>query len=56
MRGDGRDWLDAQPLPDAAREQLTVALAMIDALERADRPAGPGAALVCAPRRRAARR
>jgi transposase len=33
MRGDGRDWLDAQPLPAAAREQLTVALAMIDALD-----------------------
>jgi transposase len=33
MRGDGRDWLDAQPLPDAAREQLTVALAVTDALE-----------------------
>jgi transposase len=33
MRGDGRDWLDAQPLPAAAREQLTVALAVTDALE-----------------------
>jgi len=34
MVGDGRDWLSAQPLPKAAREQVTVALAMIDALER----------------------
>ena len=40
MVGDGRDWLAQQPLPDTAREQVTVALAMIDALElqmRADR-------------------
>jgi transposase len=34
MTGDGREWLAAQPLPAAAREQVTVALAMIDALER----------------------
>jgi transposase len=33
MVGDGRDWLAAQPLTAAAREQVTVALAMIDALE-----------------------
>ena len=33
MIGDGREWLAAQPLPAAAREQITVALAMIDALE-----------------------
>src|SRR3954451_24094114 len=33
LTGDGRAWLAAQPLPDPAREQLTVALAMIDALE-----------------------
>ena len=32
-RGDGREWLAAQPLPPAAREQVTVALAMIDAIE-----------------------
>ncbi len=31
--GDGREWLAAQPLPTAAREQVTVALQMIDALE-----------------------
>src|ERR671919_827106 len=31
--GDGREWLASQPLPTAAREQVTVALAMIDALE-----------------------
>src|SRR3954454_21987205 len=33
MVGDGRQWLAAQPLPEAAREQVTVALAIIDALE-----------------------
>jgi len=33
MVADGRDWLAAQPLPEAAREQITVALAMLDALE-----------------------
>lgn len=33
MTGEGREWLDAQPLPDTAREQITVAVAMIDALE-----------------------
>ncbi len=33
MTGDGREWLGAQPLPVAAREQVTVALAMIDSLE-----------------------
>jgi transposase len=31
--GDGREWLAAQLLPVAAREQVTVALAVIDALE-----------------------
>jgi transposase len=34
MTGDGRDWLAAQPLPEVARQQITVSLAMIDALER----------------------
>src|SRR3954447_24113889 len=33
MVGDGRAWLAAQPLSEAAREQVTVALAIIDALE-----------------------
>jgi transposase len=33
MTGDGREWLAAQSLPAAAREQVTVALAMIDALD-----------------------
>jgi transposase len=33
MIGDGREWLAAQPLPAAAREQVTIALAMIDAVE-----------------------
>jgi transposase len=33
MTGDGREWLAAQPLPGAAREQVTVALAMIDGIE-----------------------
>jgi transposase len=31
--GDGREWLAAQPLPATAREQVTVALAMIDGIE-----------------------
>src|SRR6478735_10612795 len=31
--GDGREWLAAQPLPACAREQVTVALAMIAALD-----------------------
>ena len=34
MVGDGREWLASQPLPIAAREQVTVALGMIDALDR----------------------
>ncbi|MGO9974775.1 MAG: IS110 family transposase [Solirubrobacteraceae bacterium] len=38
MEGDGPDWLSAQPLPEAAREQVAVALAMIDALERQTAP------------------
>jgi transposase len=33
MTLDGRQWLAAQPLPAAARETVTVALEMIDALE-----------------------
>jgi transposase len=33
MVGDGRAWLAAQPLPPTAREQVTVALAMLDALD-----------------------
>ena len=32
MVGDGREWLASQPLPEVAREQVAVALAMIDAL------------------------
>ena len=46
MIGDGREWLDAQPLPAAAREQVTVALAMIDALDRQIAAAREGAARV----------
>jgi hypothetical protein len=34
MTGDGRAWLAAQPLPAAARQQVTVALEMIGALDR----------------------
>lgn len=34
MTAPGRVWLQAQPLPDAAREQVTVAVAMIDAVDR----------------------
>jgi transposase len=33
MTGEGQRWLAAQPLPACAREQVTVALAMIDALD-----------------------
>jgi transposase len=33
MVGDGRAWLDAQPLPEVARQQVTVAVAVIDVLE-----------------------
>jgi transposase len=38
MVGDGRDWLAVQPLPETAREQVSVALAMIDALDQQMRP------------------
>lgn len=34
MVGDGREWLAGQPLPAAARETVTVALEMVDALDR----------------------
>jgi transposase len=34
MTGEGREWLAAQRLPVAAREQVTVALAVIDAIDR----------------------
>jgi transposase len=34
MTGEGRQWLDAQALPAAARETVTVALGMIDGLDR----------------------
>ena len=33
MQGDGRDWLQAQPLPETARQQITVSLQMTDALD-----------------------
>jgi transposase len=33
MVGDGREWLASQPLRQTAREQVAVALAMIDALQ-----------------------
>jgi len=33
LTGEGREWLAAQPLSEAAREQVTVALQMIEALE-----------------------
>ena len=33
MTADGREWLAVQPLPETAREQVTVAVAMIDALD-----------------------
>jgi transposase len=34
MTRDGRQWLAEQALPETAREQVTVAIAMIDALDR----------------------
>jgi transposase len=34
MSGDGREWLAAQPLPATARETVTIALTMIDSLDR----------------------
>jgi transposase len=34
LTAEGREWLAAQPLPHTAREQVTVALGMIDMLER----------------------
>ena len=34
MTAGGREWLAAQQLPEAAREQITVAVAMIDAIDR----------------------
>src|SRR4051794_7624997 len=33
LTSEGRSWLEAQPLPAAAREQIAVALAVIDALD-----------------------
>src|SRR5919201_2349643 len=33
MVGDGREWLAGQPLPETAREQVTMAIAMIETLE-----------------------
>ena len=34
MTVDGRAWLAAQPLPAQAREQVSVALSMIDSVDR----------------------
>ena len=34
MTGEGRRWLTAQPLTSAARQQITIALSVIDALDR----------------------
>jgi Transposase len=49
MVGDGREWLAAQPLSLAAREQVTIALAMIDAVEAQIAPLDRGTARVRAP-------
>jgi transposase len=38
--GDGRAWLEALGLPDAARRQIEVALALIDAVDAQLRPLG----------------
>ena len=43
MNGGGLAWLAAQPLPACAREQVSAALAMIDALDAPDRAARSGA-------------
>jgi hypothetical protein len=48
MSGEGRSWLAAQPLPAAAREQITIVLSMIDALDRQLGPLDKGAARVSA--------
>ena len=34
LRADGHAWLEQAPLPETAREQVTVALGMIDSLDR----------------------
>jgi hypothetical protein len=39
MTADGREWLAVQGLPQTVREQVTVALAMIDALDEQLAPA-----------------
>ena len=49
MTEEGREWLAAQPLPAGAREQVTVALRMIERVRRSARAVGQGAARVCAP-------
>ena len=49
MVADGREWLDAQPLPETARQQITVAIAIVDALERELAPVDSRAALIRAP-------
>ncbi len=56
MTDEGRSWLAAQPLPAGAREQVTIALSVIDALDASARAAGQGAARVSRAARRAARR
>src|SRR5512132_212393 len=33
MTADGRQWLESQALPETAREQITVAIAMVDAVD-----------------------
>ena len=52
MTGEGRQWLAVQRLPACAREQVTVALAMIDALDRQLAPLDKAS---CAPMRAASR-
>ena len=50
-----RDWLEGLALPDAAREQVTVALAMIDALDIQEAPNHGRAASLRAPPARLSR-
>ena len=47
--GDGREWLGSQPLPQTAREQIAVALAMIDALAVQIAPLEKELRALCAP-------
>jgi hypothetical protein len=55
LRGANRAWLGQIALPDAAREQVSVALAMIDALDAQAAPSPPSCAATRAANRAARR-